>query len=102
MKTPFAHRRRVLQSQLGTDRLSALLVTKPASWYYLTGFSGEAGALVISRSGAAIVTDGRFTAQARQETSGVRIVAQAGTLAGSVGEFVRGATLRRVGFDTSQ
>jgi Xaa-Pro aminopeptidase len=102
MKTPFAHRRRVLQSRLAADRLSALLITKPASWYYLTGFSGEAGVLVISRSDAAIVTDGRFTAQARQETSGVRIVLQAGTLAASVGALVRSAGIRRIGFDTLQ
>jgi Xaa-Pro aminopeptidase len=102
MNTPFAHRRRVLQAQLGTAQLSALLISKPASWYYLTGFTGEAGALVISRSAAVIVTDGRFTAQARQETSGVRIVQQAGTLASSVGELARSARLRRVGFDASQ
>src|SRR5690242_1804373 len=102
MKTPFTHRRGVLQSQLGVDRLSALLITKPASWYYLTGFSGEAGALLISRGGAAIVTDGRFTAQAQKETSGVRVVLQAGSLAASVGELVRSSGMRRIGFDTSQ
>ena len=102
MKTPFGQRRRILQSQLGAARLTALLITNPASSYYLTGFSGEAGALVVSRSGAVIVTDGRFTAQARQETSGVRIVHQTGGLALSVGQFVRSTGLARVGFDASQ
>jgi Xaa-Pro aminopeptidase len=101
MKTPFALRRRILQSQLGAAHLSALLITRPASWYYLTGFSGEAGALVVSRSGAVIVTDGRFTAQARQETSGVRITKQPGALAVSVGQLVRSMGLARVGFDAS-
>jgi Xaa-Pro aminopeptidase len=101
MKTPFALRRRILQSQLGAAHLSALLITRPASWYYLTGFSGEAGALVVSRSGAVIVTDGRFTAQARQETSGVRITQQPGALAVSVGQLVRSMGLARVGFDAS-
>jgi len=102
MKTPFALRRRILQSQLGAANLTALLITRPASWYYLTGFSGEAGALVVSRSGAVIVTDGRFTAQARQETSGVRIIQQTGALAVSVGQLVRSTGLARVGFDASQ
>jgi Xaa-Pro aminopeptidase len=102
MKTPFAQRRRILQSQLGAAHLTALLITRPASWYYLTGFSGEAGALVVSRSGAVIITDGRFTAQARQETSRVRIIQQTGALAASVGELLRDAGIRRVGFDASQ
>jgi Xaa-Pro aminopeptidase len=102
MKTPFAQRRRALQSQLTKARLGALLVTKPASWYYLTGFSGEAGMLVVSRHGATIITDGRFTAQARQETSGVQIVQQQRALAASVGEFVRRAGTAKVGFDASE
>src|SRR5215475_13467878 len=102
MKTPFAQRRRALQGQLKKARLGALLVTNPASWYYLTGFSGEAGMLVVSRNGAAIITDGRFTAQARLETSGVRIAQQQGALAASVGEFLRRAGAGRVGFDASR
>ena len=102
MKTPFAHRRRALQSRLAADGLGALLITKPASWYYLTGFSGDAGVLVISRRGAAIITDGRFTEQARQEASGVRIILQSGTLAASAGELVRSSGTRKIGFDASQ
>jgi Xaa-Pro aminopeptidase len=82
--------------------MSALLITKPASWYYLTGFSGEAGVLLVSRHGAAIITDGRFTAQAGQETSGVQIIPQEGALAATVGRFVRHQRVGRVGFDASQ
>jgi Xaa-Pro aminopeptidase len=102
MKTPFAHRRRALQGQLGDARLSGLLITAPASWYYLTGFTGEAGALVVSRQGAALVTDGRFVAQARQETAGIRIVQQQGSLAASVGQFLKAARMGKVGFDASR
>jgi len=102
MTTPFAKRRRALQSQLASTRLSGLLITSPASWYYLIGFTGEAGALVISQRGAALVTDGRFVSQAKQETSGVRIVQQQGALAVSVGQFLRGERLSTVGFDASR
>jgi Xaa-Pro aminopeptidase len=102
MITPFAKRRRALQSQLASARLSGLLITSPASWYYLIGFTGEAGALVISERGAALVTDGRFVSQAKQETSGVRIVQQQGALAVSVGQFLRGERLSTVGFDASR
>jgi Xaa-Pro aminopeptidase len=102
MKTPFALRARALQAQLEGARLSSLLVTQRANWYYLTGFTGESGALVVSRRGMALITDGRFTAQAREETSGVRIVRQQGALAGAVGGFLKAAGARRVGFDAAQ
>jgi Xaa-Pro aminopeptidase len=102
MKTPFARRRRALLSQLAGERLGSLLVTHPASWYYLTGFTGEAGALVLSRRGTALITDARFTAQAREETSGIRIVPQEGSLITTVGQFLRRAGGGRVGFDASR
>jgi Xaa-Pro aminopeptidase len=102
MTTPFAKRRRALQSQLAEHRLHSLLITQPANWYYLTGFTGEAGVLVVSRRGTTLISDGRFMAQARQETSGVRIVQQASSLAASVGDFLKSAGRGPVGFDESQ
>jgi Xaa-Pro aminopeptidase len=102
MTTLFAQRRRVLQSQLAAARLSGLLIISPASWYYLSGFTGEAGALLVSKRGAALVTDGRFVAQAKEETSGIRIVQQQGVLAASMGQFLKSEKLARVGFDASR
>jgi Xaa-Pro aminopeptidase len=102
MKTPFAQRRRALQEHLRQAGVSAQLITRPASWYYLTGFTGEAGALVVSRRSAALITDGRFTMQARQEISGVRVVQQEGLLAASVGQFLKAERIAKVGFDASQ
>ncbi len=102
MQTAFGQRRRALQRLLAAERVGSLVVTQRASWYYLTGFTGEAGALVVSGRGAALITDGRFVAQARTETSGVRIVQQAGSLAASVGQFLKDAGGGKVGFDASQ
>jgi Xaa-Pro aminopeptidase len=102
MTTPFGRRRRALQSQLAGKRLGSLLVTHPANWFYLTGFTGDAGVLVLSRRGPTLITDGRFMAQAREETSGVRIVQQKGSLFSNVGELLRGVGGGRVGFDASR
>jgi Xaa-Pro aminopeptidase len=102
MNRPFQQRRRALQSQLAERRLSGLLVMHPANWYYLSGFNGEAGALLVLRTGSALVTDGRFTAQAKQETSGVRVVAQKRSLTNSVGEWLKKRGRTRIGFDASQ
>jgi Xaa-Pro aminopeptidase len=102
MKTLFARRRKALQTQLAERRLSSLLITDPVSWYYLAGFTGDAGALIVSRRGTILFTDGRFTAQARQETSAIRIIPQKGSLASAVGQFFKGGGRVRVGFDPGQ
>src|SRR5438309_10604843 len=49
-----------------------------------------------------LVTDGRFTVQARAETSGVRLVPQKGSLFEFVGTFLKSSPFRRLGFDPSQ
>src|SRR5260370_29728691 len=102
MKTPFHRRRRALVSQLCEMKLGCLLITSPANWYYLTGFSGESGALLVSQKGTRLVTDGQFTVQAHEEATGVRVRQQKGSLFESVGQYGKDSHFRRVGFDPSQ
>ena len=99
MKTVFHQRRRALVARLRESQLDRLLITSPANWYYLTGFTGEAGALVLSREETALITDGRFTVQGREETSGIAIVLQKGSLFESVGQFLKKSAGKRIGFD---
>ena len=101
MKTRL-HRRHRLASSFSDAKIDALLITSPANWYYLTGFTGEFGALVASRKGASLITDGRFMVQGRAEASGIRIVQQKGALFESVGQFLKDSRARRVGFDPTQ
>ncbi|HEY6263964.1 MAG TPA: Xaa-Pro peptidase family protein [Candidatus Acidoferrum sp.] len=91
-----------MASLLPQVKLDCLLITHPANWFYLTGFTGESGALLVSRKGTALITDSRFTVQAQEETSGVRIVLQKGSLFESIGQFLKTAPIRRVGFDPNQ
>jgi Xaa-Pro aminopeptidase len=102
MKTAFQQRRRAVVAHLLKSQLDSLLVTSPANWYYLTGFTGDAGALVVSRRGTALITDGRFTVQAGEEASGVQIVPQKGLLFEFVGQFLKKSEGKRIGFDPEQ
>ncbi len=101
MQNAYTSRRKLLRSRMAERGLSTLLVTHPANWYYLTGFTGESGALILDRSGTTLITDGRFTVQARQETSGVRVLLQHGALMPSAGEFLKG-TGGTIGYDASR
>ncbi|HVH70465.1 MAG TPA: Xaa-Pro peptidase family protein, partial [Candidatus Dormibacteraeota bacterium] len=99
MGTPFAHRRRRLAAFLLEHRIDSLLITHRANWFYLTGFTGESGALVVSRKWTTLVTDGRFLAQAKEETRGIRIRRQEGTLPGAIARVLGELKAHRVGFD---
>jgi len=95
-------RRKALLSAIARRKLDCLLVTHPANWYYLTGFTGESGALVVSQDGTTLLTDGRFTVQAKEETGGVKIELQQGGLYPAVGAFLRKNGFGRVGYDANQ
>jgi len=99
MPTQFQNRRRALAVEMRRAELDGLLATTPANWFYLTGFAGEAGAVLATSRKTTLVTDGRFTAQAQEETTGISIVQQKGPLFERVGELARSSGLRRVGFD---
>jgi Xaa-Pro aminopeptidase len=91
-----------LGSLLRGSGIDSLLVTHPPNWFYLTGFTGESGALVLSEKSATLVSDGRFMMQAKAETVGVRIFQQERTLLESVAEVLKESHARRVGFDPVQ
>jgi Xaa-Pro aminopeptidase len=102
MSKLYVQRRRLLVRELRQRHLGCLLVTHPANWYYLTGFTGESGVLCISHRGATLITDGRFTTQAKQEAPGLQIELQKGALYAAVGEWLKKRGVRRVGYDPEQ
>jgi Xaa-Pro aminopeptidase len=102
MSSPFHIRRKALNQLIGSAKLDALIVMHPASWYYLTGFTGEAGVLIVAKGSATLITDGRFITQVREETSGVRLMEQKGSLLESAGRLLREKKISRVGFEPTQ
>jgi Xaa-Pro aminopeptidase len=102
MNTGFTERRSALVQKFGALHVESLLVTHPADWYYLTGFTGESGALVVTRREATLITDGRFAGQAKAEARGVAVVQQKGSLFESTGEFLAGSKAKSVGFEATQ
>jgi Xaa-Pro aminopeptidase len=102
MNTRSAERRNALVQKLEELQVESMLVTHPADWYYLTGFTGEAGAAVITARGTTLITDGRFVGQAKAETTGVTVVQQKGSLFESTGEFLSGSKAKSVGFEATQ
>ncbi len=56
-----------LRARLAAEQLDALLVTKLANVRYLTGFTGSAALLLVTRDDALFTTDGRYTEQSKEQ-----------------------------------
>lgn len=102
MIEPYAKRRRQVVRELQRRELDCLLVTHPPNWYYLTGFTGDSGILTVTADGPTLITDGRFMTQAKEESPGIRVQLQRGTLATSTGDWLKLQGVRRVGYDPAQ
>jgi Xaa-Pro aminopeptidase len=65
---------RSLRRQMKQQGIPALLVTHLPDVVYLCGFTGSNAFLAITPKRAALFTDGRYIAQARQQTAGAKVV----------------------------
>ncbi len=63
-----------MRRQMKQRGVDSLLVTHLADVRYLCGFTGSNAFLAITPNRAAMFTDGRYIAQARQETNAARVV----------------------------
>ena len=89
METFTTARVKRVRDALEASGATALLETHLPNIYYLTGFTGDSGALLVEPASITLFTDGRFTIQAKEETSGVRVHIQRGSLFAAIGEYLR-------------
>ncbi|MFN0101765.1 MAG: M24 family metallopeptidase [Bryobacteraceae bacterium] len=104
MSTPNEHggRLALLRQDVTEMELDAAIVSAPPNVRYLTGFTGSNGLLLVTERRATLLTDPRYTLQARTETagSGVKTVIAKGSLEESL--TPRLAKLRRIGFENNR
>lgn len=98
------HRRRIelVCRRLAEARADALLVAHLPNVFYLCGFSGSAGALLVEPGRVTLFTDGRYILQSREEAKGARVRISRGPLLGAVGEHLRKRGKTRVGFEPAR
>jgi Xaa-Pro aminopeptidase len=73
-KMNYQLRQTEIQGLLAQNRLDALLVSHLPNIRYLCGFTGTAGAILITENHSLFFTDGRYTTQAHDEVKGAKIV----------------------------
>ena len=98
-----ARRRRRLARMLKEENLDALLISQPVNVTYLTGFSGDSSALILSPRRALLISDARYTTQITEECPGlevhIRQVSQ--TLQQAIAHVLHKLGCRAVGFESA-
>lgn len=82
--------------------VDGLLVTHLPDVRYLCGFTGSNAALVLAGGRAVLFTDGRYTAQAKAEAVGTRVVIAKKPAVAAACEWMEEAGVQRCGFDAAQ
>ncbi len=82
--------------------VDSLLVTHLPDVRYFCGFTGSNAALVLASGRAVLFTDGRYTAQAKAEAVGTRVVIAKKPAVAAACEWMEAAGVRRCGFEASQ
>lgn len=77
-------------------KLGACLITNRADYIYLTGFTGEDSAALITASSVWIITDRRFENEAVDETSWARIRFRQGQLTDEVATTIRAVGIKQI------
>ncbi len=88
-----------LRSVLPENDLDALLITQNENRYYLTGFTGSAGVVILTPSQELLVVDFRYWEQAEQEAPRLKIVRQKGRFEDFLPDLLRDHGIRRAGFE---
>jgi Xaa-Pro aminopeptidase len=79
------HRIQRLRTELEQRNLDAILIMEPLNRKYITGFTGSAGVAVVTKDQAVLITDFRYTEQAKGQSPHFRVEEHAGA------DFLRAA-----------
>ena len=90
-----------MRAGLEEAELEGLVVSAPGNVFYLSGFRGSAGALLVSAQGSALFSDFRYRLQAREQAAGFEFVEVERHLMAGVGKAAAEQGLRRLGYDAA-
>lgn len=86
-----------LRGLLDGSGVEAFYVTNPENRYYLSGFSGTAGALLLCRDKSYLLTDFRYAGQASRESPDFEIIQVSGVYSEKLFEIVKENALSFLG-----
>ncbi len=93
------NRLRKFRTTLSENNIEAMLISQPENRYYLSGFSGSAGYLLITQGQQLLATDFRYVEQVKRQSPDYRLFETRGDMAKWFPEFVSGLDLKEIAFE---
>ncbi|UCC68294.1 MAG: aminopeptidase P family protein [Armatimonadota bacterium] len=90
-----------LRTRMRESELDGLVVSAPSNVFYLSGFRGSSGALLITPEQAALVSDFRYRLQGREQAPAFEFVEVERHLYAGVGRAASQRGVRRLGYDAA-
>jgi len=90
-----------IQEVVRSKGLDALLVSKPENRFYLSGFTGSSGFLVISADEAYLVTDFRYVEQAQQQVECFKVIKHETPVFKTINNLLKQLDIANLGFEAN-
>ncbi|MFC1958647.1 M24 family metallopeptidase [Chloroflexota bacterium] len=94
-----ANRLKRLHQSLAEKELDGIFISQPENRYYLSGFDGSAGYLLITPQNTILATDFRYIEQVKAQAPGYQIFLISGNVPDWFPELVAELNLSRLGFE---
>jgi len=91
----------LLRAEMTQREVDAFLISQQENRYYLSGFDGSDGYLLITPDTAIVATDFRYTEQARQQAPQFNIFEIKGRLADWLVQLISGHNIQHLGFESA-
>jgi Xaa-Pro aminopeptidase len=88
-----------LRQRLDEKELEAILISQAENRYYLSGFDGSTGFLLITAQDAILATDFRYIEQVKRQAPDYKIFQITGDMVNWFGELTAELNLKRLGFE---
>lgn len=93
-------RLKLLRNRLAEKNCEAVLISQPENRYYLSGFDGTSGFLLITKEHNILATDFRYMEQAEKQASGFEIIQTEGRLEEWLPDLIGRLSAKNIGFES--
>lgn len=88
-----------LYQKIAAEKIDAVIIYKAANVFYFSGFRGDSTILLIGRDFLKLITDARYTEQAKLQTKNFEIVQQDEGLFKKLVEVMKSCDAKKFGFE---
>ena len=99
MNLKIANRIGKLRQRLAEREIEAFLISQPENRYYLSGFDGSSGFLLITPQNETLATDFRYLEQAERQAPEYDIFRTTGDMESWLPELIGGLAVKKLGFE---